>query len=613
MDGALDGAPFPRRRRFLSTLTEPGLLRIVSPVDQSSHSPGAQHDPDAQALARALREQLAAITGGLAPDVYANAWWDWYLNMARDPPKQLQILQDGIAKAADIWSFALRSAAGERVAPASGDARFSGDAWTQWPFNLYAHTYKNYVDWWQNAWSSVPGVGAESARTLDFMARNTLETLSPANYLATNPELLNTTRAEAGKNLVRGFGHWLEDVERTLKGKGPSGTDKFVVGRDVAATPGKVVMRNELVELIQYSPATSTVFAEPVLIIPAWIMKYYVLDLSASNSMVNYLLARGHTVFMVSWKNPTAADRGLGMDDYLRLGVRACVEAVSAIVPRRKIHAVGYCIGGTLLSIAAAALAAEGDAHLASVSLLAAQTDFSEPGELSVFISPSQLDMLEAAMSRTGVLKSEQMGGAFAMLRSRDLLWTPAVNTYVRGKRDEPNDLMAWNADGTRMPCRMHSEYLRQLYLNNALAKGEFVAEGRRVDLASIRLPMFVVGTETDHVAPWKSVYKVRGLTRSPDYTFLLTSGGHNAGIVSGPTHPRRRHRIRTWSNDTETLDPQAWLEATAPVPGSWWPVWERWLEEHSGAERTAPPSMGSAKDGYAPIADAPGEYVLQR
>jgi polyhydroxyalkanoate synthase subunit PhaC len=580
----------------------------VTSVDQSSHK-----SADPEALARSLREQLAAITGGLAPDVYVNAWWDWYLNLAKDPPKQLQILQDAVTKAADIWSFAVRSGAGERVAPAPGDARFSGDPWTQWPFNLYAHTYKSYVDWWQNAWSNVPGVGADSARTLEFMARNTLETLSPANYLATNPELLDATRAEAGKNLIRGFSHWLEDIERTLKGKGPSGTDKFVVGRDVAATPGKVVMRNELVELIQYSPATSTVFAEPVLIIPAWIMKYYVLDLSASNSMVNYLVARGHTVFMVSWKNPTAADRGLGMEDYLRLGVRACVEAVSAIVPRRKIHAVGYCIGGTLLSIAAAALAAEGDAHLASATLLAAQTDFSEPGELSVFISPSQLDMLEAAMSRSGVLKSEQMGGAFAMLRSRDLLWTPAVNTYIRGKRDEPNDLMAWNADGTRMPCRMHAEYLRQLYLNNALAKGEFVAEGRRVDLARIRLPMFVVGTETDHVAPWKSVYKVRGLTRSPDYTFLLTSGGHNAGIVSGPTHPRRRHRVLTWSNETETLDPRAWLEATAPVAGSWWPVWEKWLGEHSGAKRTAPPSMGSAKDGYAPIADAPGEYVLQR
>src|SRR5208282_1356755 len=249
----------------------------------------------------------------------------------------------------------------------------------------------------------------------------------------------------------------------------------------------------------------------------------------------------------------------LGMDDYLNFGVREAVNAVSRIVHGRKIHSVGYCIGGTLLSIAAAAFAAEGDQRLASVTLLAAQQDFSEPGELSLFISPSQIDMLEAVMNRTGVLKSEQMGAAFALLRSRDLLWTPAVNAYVRGKRETPNDLMAWNADGTRMPCRMHSEYLRQLYLNNALARGEFSAEGRRVDLAAIHLPMFVVGTETDHVAPWKSVYKARGLTRSADYTFLLTSAGHNAGIVSGPVHPRRRYRVRTWTNASETLAPDVW------------------------------------------------------
>jgi polyhydroxyalkanoate synthase len=584
-------------------------------VQQTSLGGGSpSHDPaDPEALARSLREQMAAVTGGLAPDVYVNAWWDWYLNLANDPPKQWQILQDAMAKAADNWSFALRSTTGEPLEPVRGDPRFSGDAWAQWPYNLYAHAFNNYADWWRNAWSNVPGVGPESARTLDFMARNAVETVSPANYLATNPELLNATRAEAGQNLIRGFGHWLEDVERTLEGKGPSGTEKFVIGRDLAATPGKVVMRNELVELIQYSPATPTVFAEPVLIVPAWIMKYYVLDLSASNSMVNYLVGKGHTVFMVSWKNPTAADGTLGMDDYLRLGVRASIEAVSAIVPGRKIHAVGYCIGGTLLSIAAAALAAQGDAHLASVTLLAAQTDFSEPGELSVFISPSQLDMLEAAMQRTGVLKSEQMGAAFSMLRSRDLLWTPAVNNYIRGKRDEPNDLMAWNADGTRMPCRMHAEYLRQLYLNNALAKGEFLAEGRRVNLADIRLPLFVVGTETDHVAPWRSVYKVRSLTRSSDYTFLLTSGGHNAGIVSGAVHPRRRHRVHTWLNDTETQTQEAWLEATAPVPGSWWPVWEHWLDQHSSPKRTAPPALGSPKQGYAPMADAPGDYVRQK
>jgi polyhydroxyalkanoate synthase len=216
-------------------------------------------------------------------------------------------------------------------------------------------------------------------------------------------------------------------------------------------------------------------------------------------------------------------------------------------------------------------------------------------------------------MDRTGVLKSEQMGGAFALLRSRDLLWTPAVNTYLRGKRESPNDLMAWNADGTRMPCRMHAEYLRGLYLDNALARGEFQAQGRTVDLAAVKIPMFVVGTETDHVAPWKSVYKARGLTRSDDYTFLLTSGGHNAGIVSGPVHPRRRHRVRTWSNAGENLPPDEWLESTQPQAGSWWPVWQHWLAQHSTESRVDPPPLGSAAAGYPAISDAPGEYVLQK
>jgi len=565
-------------------------------------------------IERALREQMATVTGGLAPDGYVNAWWDWLLNLAKEPPQQLQLAEDAMAKTAETLAFAVQaSASREPLSPAAGDARFEGTAWSQWPFNVYAHAYRNYAEWWQNALAAVPGVAPANQRTLEFVARNALETVSPANYLATNPELLDATRAEAGQNLVRGFGHWLEDVQSALGSKKQGATDKFVLGRNIAATPGKVVLRNDLIELIQYSPATETVFAEPILIIPAWIMKYYILDLSANNSMVSYLVSQGHTVFMVSWKNPSESDRNLGMDDYLRLGVRAAFDAVSRIVPDQKIHSVGYCIGGTLLSIAAAVFAAEGDHRAASMTLLAAQQDFSEPGELSLFISPSQIDMLEAVMNRTGVLKSEQMGGAFTLLRARDLLWTPAVNSYVRGKRESPNDLMTWNADGTRMPCRMHSEYLRQLYLNNALARGEFQAEGRLADLAGIQIPMFVVGTETDHVAPWKSVYKARGLTRSADYTFLLTSGGHNAGIVSGAVHPRRRHRVRTWLNATETLSPEAWFDGTPPRSGSWWPEWELWLAQHSTPEKVGPPPMGSAAAGHVPLADAPGEYVLQK
>jgi polyhydroxyalkanoate synthase len=398
-----------------------------------------------------------------------------------------------------------------------------------------------------------------------------------------------------------------------MKGLGPVGVENYRVGEHVAATKGKVILRNRLMELIQYSPQTQAVYAEPVLIVPAWIMKYYILDLSPKNSLVNYLVSLGHTVFMISWKNPTAEDRDLTMDDYLTLGVRAALDAVTTVVPKRKVHAVGYCIGGTLLSIAAAELAAQDDERLATITMFAAQTDFSEPGELSIFISPAQLAMLEAMMWKEGVLESRQMGGAFQLLRTYDLLWAPSLATYVKGERTGVNDLMSWNADGTRMAYRMHTDYLHQLYLNNDLAEGRYVANGETLSLSDVTAPMFVVGTETDHVAPWRSVYKVGKLVRSTDYTFCLTSGGHNAGIISGPQHPKRRHRVHTTKAGARLLPPQKYLEKVEPTPGSWWPTWAKWLEERSSPRKVAPPSMGAPKQKLKPLGPAPGDYVLEK
>jgi poly[(R)-3-hydroxyalkanoate] polymerase subunit PhaC len=338
-----------------------------------------------------------------------------------------------------------------------------------------------------------------------------------------------------------------------------------------------------------------------VLIVPAWIMKYYILDLSSRNSLVKYLTDMGHTVFMISWKNPTAADRDVTMDDYLALGVLAALDAATRIVPKRKVHAVGYCIGGTLLSIAAAVLAQRGDTRLASVTLFAAQTDFTEPGELSVFISPAQLAMLEALMWKKGVLESRQMGGAFQLLRTYDLLWGPSVQSYLKGERPGVNDLMSWNADGTRMAYRMHADYLRQLYLRNDLAEGRYVALGETADLGAIEAPMFVVGTETDHVAPWQSVYKVGRLVNSKDYTFCLTSGGHNAGIISVLALQRGARRPSA----------EEFLRRVEPVQGSWWPTFAAWLAAHSTKRKVRPPRIGAP--GLEPLGDAPGEYVRQR
>jgi polyhydroxyalkanoate synthase subunit PhaC len=585
-------------------------------------SAGAREVPAAAEAARAplkaqierhLRAQLAALTGGLAPDDYLNAWWEWYLKLATQPPRQQQLARSAYEKILDSWQFMARAAGGKPLAPGHEELGFNDASWNVWPFNAYVRTYANWASWWQQALQPpAASVDPELSR-LNFAGRLLLEAASPANFLQTNPELLNKTAAESGQNLIRGLKNWLEDAQRAVSGARPAGTEQFAVGKEVAVTPGKVVFRNRLIELLQYTPQTPQVYAEPILITPAWIMKYYVLDLSPRNSLVRYLVEKGHTVFMISWKNPGAADRELGMDDYLQLGFLDALAQVRRLVPQRKVHAVGYCIGGTLLAIAAAALARAGDKTFASLTLLAAQTDFSEPGELSVFITPSQIAMLEAMMQKSGVLESERMGAAFALLRSRDLLWKPAVDQYMRGERPKLNDLMAWNADGTRMPRRMHSEYLERLYLRNELARGEFTVRGERVDLSSLRAPMFVVGTESDHVAPWRSVYKVRALTRSADYTFLLTSGGHNAGIVSGPVHPRRRHRMLTWSNATDTPSADEWLKSAPPLEGSWWPAWQNWLIEHSTAKRqparTLPAAAGAAQRA---LEDAPGSYVRE-
>ncbi|HEY2274795.1 MAG TPA: alpha/beta fold hydrolase [Steroidobacteraceae bacterium] len=559
---------------------------------------------------RNLRAQLAALTGGLAPDDYTRAWWEWYLNVATHPPRQADLARSAYEKMVDSWQFAAQAASGEPLSPGHEDKSFADPAWNVWPFNVYARAYNNWASWWHQALTH-PGSTDHGLARASFAGRLLIDAASPANFLQTNPELLQRTVAESGQNLIRGLKHWVEDVQRMSGGGGGTpASEHFEVGKDVAVTPGKVIFRNRLIELLQYSPQTPSVCAEPVLITPAWIMKYYILDLSPQNSLVRYLVEKGHTVFMISWKNPDATDRELGLDEYVQLGFLDALAEVRRAVPDHKVHAVGYCIGGTLLAIAAARLAAAHDHSLASVSLLAAQADFSEPGELSVFITPSQIAMLEAMMNKTGVLESERMGGAFALLRSRDLMWGPAVDQYVRGERPKVNDLMAWNADGTRMPCRMHSEYLERLYLKNELAKGEFTSGGGPVDLKKLRLPMFVVGTETDHVAPWHSVYKLRELTRSPDYTFLLTSGGHNAGIVSGPVHPRRRHRLLTWSDATTTLAPDEWHKRAPLHEGSWWPAWEKWLSEHSSARQVAGRALSPTGAGKGALEDAPGSYV---
>jgi polyhydroxyalkanoate synthase len=566
---------------------------------------------------RAFLAMLAQWTGGLSPQAFGGAWLDVLARMAVTPGRNVAAARSALEKSLALAQFAGTAVRGGQNAPEAADTpyahRFADPAWAKFPFNVMAQAFLTASGMARDAVRNVPGADPAAENIVGFMVREGLELVAPDNYLATNPQLIRTTIDERGRNLLRGVRHLTEDVVRSYRGQGPVGAEQFRVGEQVAATKGKVILRTRLMELIQYSPQTKSVYAEPLLIIPAWIMKYYILDLSPQNSLVNYLTGLGHTVFMISWKNPTAEDRDLTMDDYLEHGVLAALDAINAVVPKRKVHAVGYCIGGTLLAIAAALLAGRDDERLATVTIFAGQTDFSEPGEISIFIRPAQLAMLEAMMWKAGVLESRQMGGAFQMLRTFDLAWAPTVSTYLRGERARLNDLMAWNADGTRMAYRMHTDYLHQLYLRNDLAEGRYRAMGETISLADVTVPMFVVGTETDHVAPWRSVYKAGRLVRSTDYTFCLTSGGHNAGIISGPEHPRRRHRVRQTKSGARLLSPDKYLEKVEPTPGSWWPTWAKWLAERSGARKVAPPHMGAPKKGLKRICDAPGTYVRQK
>ena len=558
----------------------------------------------------------ARMTGSLSPVSGLLAWLDWWSHLAASPGKQLELAQLAITQAMALLHHlqdrALAPPGDARllIEPPAHDRRFDDPAWRHWPFHVWHQAFLLKQAWWDAATRDIAGVDPHHQKMVAFWARQWLDVFSPGNQLATNPIVLGQTLAEGGANLVRGAMHLAEDMAALAAGTGPAIPEGFAVGKDLAVTPGEVILRNRVMELIQYRPASATVHREPVLVVPAWIMKYYILDLSPRNSLIRYLVEQGHTVFCISWKNPGQAERDLGMDDYLNDGFRAALAAVNAVCPKAAVHAVGYCLGGTLLAIATAAMARDGDERLASATFFAAQTDFSEPGELGLFIDESQVSLLEAQMEQTGYLRARQMAGAFQMLRSYDLLWSRLVNEYLRGERMPVFDLMAWNADATRMPAKMHSQYLRRLLLNDDLSEGRYPVDGRPVSLGGLRLPIFMVATTTDHVAPWRSVHKLHYLCPA-EITFVLTSGGHNAGIVNPPGPDSRRcYQILRREADGDYLAPDHWLDAAPTHAGSWWPAWQQWLAAHSSG-RTKPPRIGTTR--YAPVGKAPGRYVLER
>ncbi|MEM6464751.1 MAG: alpha/beta fold hydrolase [Pseudomonadota bacterium] len=555
---------------------------------------------------KTMRHVLARSGFGASAFSMLTMMNDWSLHMSVATDKQIDLARKLQNQWAAWLEFVVAGCPDDDekrpILPGRHDRRFEHPGWSKPPFSALEQAFLLTEDYWDSATSDIPGLSKTHDKAMTFAVRQILDSMAPSNFVATNPEILEHTIEEKGANLARGGLKALTDAQDMRDHKKPS--SEFVVGRHLAATPGRVVYRNHLIELIQYKPATKKVRPEPVLIVPAWIMKYYILDLSPENSLVRFLTEQGFTVFMISWRNPDAADRALGMDDYLREGPLNAIDHIAAQTGAEKIHAAGYCLGGTLLSIAAAAMARDEDERLASVTLFAAQTDFSEAGELTLFIDESQVSFLESLMDEQGFLSAEQMMSAFQMIRSNDLVWSRMIRSYLLGEDSAPpNDLMAWNADGTRMPANMHSQYLRHMFLNNDLARGNYQVNGSPVSLRDIRVPIFCVGTETDHIAPWKSVFKIHALTHS-DVTFALTNGGHNAGVVSEPGHRHRHFRIRTSHDRDRYLGPDDWQEQADLKKGSWWPAWVEWLEQVSG-EPCPPPKLGKS------LGAAPGTYVL--
>lgn len=604
----------PTRPRPAAPVARATLPAVIPPTPpQAPQTPAQPEEHLHAALDRAVMGSLARMTAGLSPHAVIDAWSDWAMHLARAPGRQLELMQRAQVNGLKVAQYALAQAMGKPTEkpfqPGPYDTRWGHAGWDRTPFAHWQQGFLGVQDWWHAATADLPGLRRQNAQRTGFMMRQLLDTVSPSNFPLGNPEILEKTRTASGRNLIDGAAHFSDDLRHVLAQEHRPIPEAFALGKVLACTPGDVVFRNDLMELIQYAPTTDTVRPEPVLIVPAWIMKYYILDLSPENSFIRWLVGEGYTVFCISWLNPTAEHANLSLEDYRTQGIMQALDVIGAIVPGRRVHANGYCLGGTLLAITAATMARDHDDRLASVTLMAAQVDFAEAGELLLFLDESQVAYLEDMMWAQGYLDRPQMSGAFAAIRSEDLIWSRATRRYYLGEPDLPTDLSVWVSDTTRMPARMHSEYLRGVFLENRITAGRFAVEGRVIALKDIAVPMFVVATEADHIAPWRSVYKT-ALFTDCDLTFVLTKGGHNGGILSEPGHKGRHYRIAHRAPGAQYMGPDAWFAVQAPEPGSWWPDWSAWLSTHSD-DATGTPSMGAPDKGHPPIEPAPGRYVL--
>jgi polyhydroxyalkanoate synthase len=491
------------------------------------------------------------------------------------------------------------------VAPAPGDKRFRDKDWQEnQVFDFIKQSYLLTANWLQSSIGNLEGVDPAQAKRVRFYTKQFADAISPSNFVFTNPEVLRLTMQTNGENLVKGLDHLLEDLDR---GGGQLAirqtADAFRVGENIALTPGKVIFRNELVELLQYDPATAEVYERPLLIFPPWINKFYILDLRQENSFIKWLTERGYTVFVASWVNPDRRLAQKTFEDYMRDGIFACLDAVEQATGVRDPNVVGYCIGGTLLASTLAYMAAGNDTRINSATFWAAQADFSEAGDLSVFVDDAQLEALQQQMENAGgVLEGGKMATTFNMLRANDLIWSFVVNNYLLGKEPMPFDLLYWNSDVTRMPEQTHLFYLREFYKNNALSRGKLEIGGRKLDLKKVKVPIYLQSAREDHIAPYRSVYKATKLYGGP-VRFILAGSGHIAGVINAPAAKKYQY----WTNDDlpDTVD--EWQQGAKEHPGSWWPDWDAWLSKLSGKKIPArKPGDGKLK----PLGNAPGSYV---
>src|SRR3954466_1392726 len=577
------------------------LAKVAQQVaERSSRILGDFARKQAESMSAALRDEMGI----------AKAFMDLYSRMAADPAlvasatmklwaEQMRLLQSS-------WMKMLGMPAEPVAEPAKGDWRFKDEEWSKnFLFDYIKQSYLIAARNIQHAVAQVEGLSPDSEKKVAFFTRQYVEALAPSNFLLTNPQVLRETLASGGQNLVRGLNNLLGDLE---KGGGElriSMTDEsaFHLGRNVATSPGKVVFQNDLMQLIQYLPITSEVYRRPLLIIPPWINKYYILDLREKNSFIRWAVSQGHTVFVISWVNPDARLAQKGFDDYMAEGPLAAMDAVSRATGEREMNLIGYCLGGTLLGGTLGYLAAKHDQRVKSATYFVSLLDFTDPGELGVFIDEGTVANLEEKMNQRGYLEGSEMAGTFNLLRANDLVWSFVVNNYLLGKDPFPFDLLYWNADSTRMPARMHSFYLRTMYIKNLLGEpGGIELEGVPIDLSAVKVPSYFVSTVEDHIAPWQSTYKgakfLGGALR-----FVLGGSGHIAGIVNPPAAKKYHY----WVNDELPATAEQWFERATQTPGSWWEDWQRWIGQQNAGDKVPARLPANA------LEDAPGSYAMMR